>query len=115
MSKIRQYNPTSNDGPHTRMEVSEPGPPAKACPMLWRIPKRKTHYLDTARSTRATTFVQGGPVFHAVRQGQAHFWRTACGKGRSLDHWRAGPYRVSVPLEFDQSIERNGYRRPPVN
>src|SRR5713101_3432604 len=64
-------------GPQTDMEVSEPGPPAEACPMLWRIPKRITCYLDTARSTRATTFARGGPVFHGVRQGQAQFWRTA--------------------------------------
>src|SRR5229473_2839209 len=71
MSKIRQYNPTSNDGPHTDMKVSEPGSPAEACPMLWRIPKRITRYLDTARSTRATTFARGGPVFHGVRQEQA--------------------------------------------
>src|SRR6266699_954571 len=61
----------------TDTEVSEPGPPAEACPILWRIPKRITRYLDTARSTRATTFARGGPVFHGVRQGQAQFWRTA--------------------------------------
>src|SRR5216684_8529827 len=69
---------------HTDMEVSEPGPPVEACPTLWRIPKRITRYLDTARSTRATTFARGGPVFHGVRQGQARFWRTASGRGRSL-------------------------------
>src|SRR5712692_707931 len=77
MSKIRQYNTTSNQGPHTDMEVSEPGPPAQACPMLWRIPKRITRYLDNARSTRATTFARERPVFHGVRQGQAQFCRTA--------------------------------------
>src|SRR6202030_3784776 len=32
MSKIRQYNPTSNEGPHTDMEVSELGPPARGMP-----------------------------------------------------------------------------------
>src|SRR5260370_15658608 len=92
MSKIRQYNPTSNDEPHTDMEVSEPGPPAEACPMLWRIPKRITRYLDTARSTRATTFARGGPVFHGVRQGQAQFWRTACDNSRFPPSWRTAAY-----------------------
>src|SRR5260370_13121089 len=77
MSKIRQYNPTSNDVPHTDTEVSEPGPPADACPMLWRIPKRITRYLDTARSTLSTTFARVGPVFHGLRKRHAQFWRTA--------------------------------------
>src|SRR6266403_5994958 len=89
--------------PHTDREVNEPGPPAEACPMLWRIPKRITRYLDTARLTRATTFARGGPVFHGVRQGQAQFWRTASGRGRSRQSWRAAPYRVSCPREFHQT------------
>src|SRR6266446_2580180 len=53
------------------------GAACRGMPDALAYSERITRYLDTARSTRATTFARGGPVFHGVRQGQAQFWRTA--------------------------------------